>query len=71
MAKKENNIRKHPGESGPRPDKASFKREEAIERQTTYDKLSVEEKLSKLPANGAKKQREKLSALLPANKDNK
>lgn len=39
-------------------------RVEAEERQEAYNKLSLEEKISKLPEGGANKQRAKLMALL-------
>jgi len=64
--KKENNNRKYPGERGPRPDLAKLKREEAVERQEAYKKLSTEEKLALLDARlgkgaGAKAQRAALA----------
>lgn len=41
-----------------------LRKEGAKERQEAYDKLSLEEKLAKLPTDGAHKQRAKLQALL-------
>jgi hypothetical protein len=43
------NHRLFPGIKGRRPDKAKFRREEAVQRQTEYDKLSLQEKLDRLP----------------------
>jgi hypothetical protein len=67
--KKENNNRRYPGESRPRPDNAKFRREEAAKRQADYDKLSIEQKLAKLdeklgPGQGAERQRARLMAQL-------
>lgn len=42
------------------------RRKRAEERQVAYDKLTLQEKLAKLPANGAKKQRAKLEAAIQA-----
>ena len=47
------------------PHNKKRKQEEAVVRQAEYDKLTVQEKLDKLPAEpGAKKQRAKLTAQL-------
>lgn len=43
------NHRLFPGIKGKRPDKAKFRRQEATERQTEYDKLSLQQKLERLP----------------------
>jgi hypothetical protein len=65
--KKVDNNRKYPGIRGSRrPDLKKFKQEEALERQKTYDALTVEEKVAKLDYKlgkgiGAKSQREKLN----------
>ena len=40
------------------------RRKRAEARQAEYDKLTVAEKLEKLPANGCKKQRAKLELLM-------
>lgn len=68
---KENNKRLYPGEKGPRPDLAKLKREEAIQRNDDYAKLSVKKKLELLDdkfgkGKGAVHQRERLTALLNA-----
>lgn len=68
MAKTDND-RKFPGESGPRPDHAAFKRKEAAERQEAYDKLTVNEKLARLDAmfgkeKGATNERARLAKTL-------
>ena len=47
-----------------RPDLAKIRQQEAKERQAAYDKLSVQEKLDRLPVGGANKQRAKLTAML-------
>ena len=67
-----NNNRKFPHQPGPRPDLAKIKRQEAVERQEAYDKLSVQEKIDLLDRRlgkgvGATKQRLKLS--MPSEKD--
>lgn len=63
---KTDNVRKFPGESGPRPDFAKAKQGEAKERQEYYDGLSPAAKLAKLDEGKfvAKKQRAKLAALV-------
>jgi|SRR5580692_732728 hypothetical protein len=43
------NERRFPGIRGKRPDKASFRREEAAARQAEYDQLSLEQKIARLP----------------------
>ena len=40
------------------------RRKRAEDRQAEYDKLSLEQKLAKLPVNGAKKERAKLERLM-------
>jgi hypothetical protein len=48
---------------GRRPDLTKLKREEAIQRQTEYDALSIDQKLTRLPPEPAcAKQRAKLLA---------
>lgn len=75
MAKKENNNRKYPDGTRPRPDLSEAKRSEAKERQAYSDSLTVEQKLAALdkprPASNqercggeSKKVRAKLAALL-------
>jgi hypothetical protein len=59
------NHRRYPGIKGKRPDKAKFRREEAVERQTEYDKLTLQQKLERLPPEPlCKKQRARLQAQL-------
>jgi len=59
------NHRLFPGIRGRRPDKAKFRREEAVERQTEYDKLSLQQKLDRLPPEPlCKKQRTRLLTLM-------
>ena len=59
------NHRLFPGIKGKRPDKAKFRREEATQRQTEYDKLSLQQKLDRLPPEPlCKKQRTRLLALI-------
>jgi hypothetical protein len=74
--KKDNSRRKFPASRGPRPDLAKIKKDEALARKETYDKLSIEakildlnERLDKLRILGkepgaAKKQLAKLMAQL-------
>lgn len=66
---RENNKRRHPDGSSPRPDLSKLKRQEAVERQTFYDTLSVSQKISELDRKlgvglGAKKQRARLAAIM-------
>lgn len=42
------------------------RRKRAEDRQAEYDKLSLEQKLAKVPANGGKKERAKLEAKIAA-----
>lgn len=59
------NDRRHPGIKGKRPDKKEYRQAEAIERQATYDALSIEQKLAQLaPEPHAAKQRAKLNKQL-------
>ena len=65
--KRTNHNRRYTGSSRNRPDKKKWRQEEAIERQTAYDKLSIREKLDLLDRRlgigvGAKKQRARLEA---------
>ena len=65
--KRTNHNRRYTGTSQHRPDKKKWRQEEAIERQTAYDKLSIREKLDLLDRRlgigvGAKKQRARLEA---------
>lgn len=69
MAKKENNNRKFPDGTRPRPDLSDLKRREAKDRQDAYDGLSIEQKLAALDTKlgageGAKRQRARLATLL-------
>ena len=43
-------------------------RAEAEERQAAHDKLSIQEKLDRLPKDGAKRERARLEALLALSK---
>ena len=67
MPRRQNNKRKFPNGTGRRPDLTRIKREEAIERQEVYDKLSVVQKIERLDRmfgkdNGAKRERTRLEA---------
>lgn len=69
MPKRENNKRKFPDGSGPRPDLSDFKRTEAKNRQDDYDGLTIEQKITALDTKlgvgvGAKRQRARLAAIL-------
>lgn len=75
MPKRDNNNRKYPEGSSPRPDNSAAKREEAKERQAYSDSLTVEQKLAALDTikplsnrercgGESKKVRAKLAALL-------
>jgi len=64
--KRQNNNRKHPDGSGPRPDNSKHKREEALERQTGYESLTTAQKVAMLDSKlgvgqGARRQRERLA----------
>jgi hypothetical protein len=64
------NNRRHPGVRGKRPDLKKLKKEEAKERQSFYDSLSVKEKLEHLArqlkkvGGEAKRQRQKLQIII-------
>jgi hypothetical protein len=67
--KRMNKDRRYPGTRGPRPDNVKIKREEAVERKTAWDALSIKERLAVLdtrlgPGQGAQRQRAKLMAQL-------
>lgn len=63
--------RRYPGIKGRRPDKAEYRRAEAIERQVAYDALTLEQKLMQLPPEPhCQKQRTKLTAQLNKQKGN-
>ena len=69
MAKRENNNRRFPDGKSPRPDKFANKVADSKSRKEDYDSLTIMQKLSMLDNKlgkgiGAKKQREKLQALL-------
>lgn len=49
----------------------SEKRKRAEARQAEYDKLTLQQKIERLPANGAMKQRAKLLALLDKQQNKK
>jgi len=66
---KKNNNRMFPGIKGRRPDNYKAKAEEAIERLTAWQALSVKEQIALLDARlgkdvGAKRQRARLQKLL-------
>jgi hypothetical protein len=66
---KTNNDRKYPDGTSPRPDLTYLKKEDAKERQTYYDGLTLDQKIEKLDAKlgkgvGARKQRAQFAALL-------
>lgn len=62
---KTNNNRRFPEANHQPRNMASFRKADAVERQAAYDKLTLEEKLAKLPPEPAsKKQRARLLALL-------
>ena len=42
----------------------AFRRKNAEARQAEYDKLTLQQKLDRLPANGAKRQRARLEAAI-------
>lgn len=70
--KRTNNNRRYTGTSQHRPDNLKFRREEAIERQAAYDKLSNTEKIAMLDRKfgvgaGAKKQRARLQNAITPN----
>lgn len=46
---KKTNARRFPGVTGPRPDKAAWRKEEALKRQATYAALPEEEKKRRNP----------------------
>jgi hypothetical protein len=64
---KRKNHRKYPGMKH-RADFAQTRQTEAKERQAAYDQLTVQQKLDRLPPNGAKKQRARLTAQLTPTK---
>ena len=59
-----NNRRVYPDANHQPCHLARLRREGSKERQEAYDKLTLQQKLERLPANGAKKQRARLEALL-------
>jgi len=70
MPRKTNNDRKFSG-GGPRPDHASYKLKECIERQEAWSKLSHQQQLVRLDARlgagvGAVKQRARIAAAIEA-----
>ena len=67
---KTNNRHKHP-ETGRQPRHLiALRKSEAMERQTAYDQLSIQEKLDRLPSDPekCKKQKVKLKAVLDQRK---
>ena len=69
MPKRLNNNRVYPEGTSPRPDLSKVKRAEAVERQTYYDGLSIDQKITALDTKlgvgvGAKKQRARFADLL-------
>ena len=61
---KQNNRRVFPDATRQPRQFDAMRKREAKERQEAYDKLSLQEKIDRLPATGATKQRAKLQALL-------
>jgi hypothetical protein len=62
-SKRTKKDRRYIGTSRNRPDNLKFRKEEAQQRQEAYDKLSIDEKLARLPEPPAcAKQRAKLLA---------
>jgi len=65
LTKKLNNNTKYKGMHHKQPcHLASFRKQEAKERQAEYDKLTIQQKLDRLPADHCEKQRKRLTALL-------
>lgn len=62
--KKQDNRRVYPDATRQPRQFDAMRKREAKERQEAYDKLTLQEKMDRLPAEGAKKQRAKLQALL-------
>lgn len=50
------------------PNIKKLKQEEAVTRQIEYNQLTLEQKIERLPATGATKQRKRLLALMEKNK---
>lgn len=61
---KENNNRVYPDANHQPRHLAKFRKDEALTRQAEYDKLSLQEKIARLPVPGATKQRTRLEALV-------
>lgn len=61
---KQNNRRVYPDATRQPRQFDAMRKREAKERQEAYDKLSLQEKIDRLPDTGATKQRAKLQALL-------
>ena len=59
LERKTNN--KHTSHPDSPPSRKLRRQKEAKIRQAAYDKLSIQEKLNRLPANGANRQRAKLN----------
>lgn len=62
--KKQDNRRVYPDATRQPRHLDSLRKSEAKERQAAYDKLSLQEKIDRLPATGATKQRARLQRLL-------
>lgn len=62
--KKQDNRRVYPDATRQPRHLDALRKSEAKERQEAYDKLTLQEKIDRLPATGATKQRAKLQALL-------
>lgn len=59
-----NNNRKYPDANHQPCHLAKLRKEDALARQAEYNKLSLQEKLARLPVPGATKQRARLEALV-------
>lgn len=62
--KKQNNRRVYPDATRQPRQFDAMRKREAKERQEAYDKLTLQEKIDRLPATGATKQRARLQRLL-------
>lgn len=62
--KKQDNRRVYPDATRQPRHLDSLRKSEAKDRQAAYDKLSLQEKIDRLPATGATKQRARLQRLL-------
>ena len=61
---KQDNNRKYPEANHQPCHLAKMRKEDSLARQVEYNKLTLQEKLDRLPIGGAKKQRARLEALV-------